>query len=111
MALVGLVKKHDPIGEAVYLFYIETLVTWCCHSRLDMTVAETKKLNKTLKWSNPYSMAHLLKPLQILNTQVSFCSMRTEKNILGNALRNSVFQENAVFLGPANCRVCVQSVF
>lgn len=72
MGLVGLVKKHDPTGEAVYLFYKKALVTWCCQSRLDMTVAKTKELNKTLKWSSPYSMAHLLKPLRSLNTQHKF---------------------------------------
>ncbi len=44
MALVGLLQKGDPVGEAAYLPHTKALQTWCHTSQLEINVAKTTEL-------------------------------------------------------------------
>ena len=44
MALVALLHKNDPLGEAAYLSHAAALARWCCNSQLEINVKKTKEL-------------------------------------------------------------------
>ena len=44
MALLGLLQKTDPLGEASYLAHIKALEAWCNDSELEINVAKTNEL-------------------------------------------------------------------
>ena len=44
MALVGLLHKSAPLGEATYLALTQTLHIWCHVSHLEINMARTKAL-------------------------------------------------------------------
>ena len=44
MALVGLLQKTDPSGEAFYLSHTRALEAWCLNSQLVINVSKTKEM-------------------------------------------------------------------
>lgn len=72
MAIVSLLQKTDPLGEATSLAHTEALQTCCCISQLEINMAKTKELIICTKQVEN-SQFHLMANMEYIFTR---CSQR-----------------------------------